>query len=93
VFYRQLASISGLKELADTVETMKPDNQLTNLVPNLTGIDPDDAFSKVPYEKGYTFLYFLEEKVGGASKCSFHVKSRRPCKIDGSVLSVTHSTI
>lgn len=32
---------------------------------NLTGIDPDDAFSTVPYEKGHTFLFYLEELLGG----------------------------
>ena len=25
---------------------------------------PDDGFSTIPYEKGYQFLVFLEEKVG-----------------------------
>jgi len=33
-------------------------------VPNLDGKDPDDAFSSVPYEKGYTFLSHLESVVG-----------------------------
>ena len=28
-------------------------------------MDPDDAFSKVPYEKGSTFLWYLEDLVGG----------------------------
>lgn len=27
--------------------------------------DPDDAFSKIPYEKGSLFLRYLESKVGG----------------------------
>lgn len=26
--------------------------------------DPDDAFSRVPYDKGFTFLYYLESVVG-----------------------------
>jgi aminopeptidase N len=30
----------------------------------LAGRDPDDAFSDVPYEKGYLFLRLLEEKTG-----------------------------
>jgi len=64
---RQFASIGGLKELKDCINTLKPDNPLTALVPNLDGIDPDDAFSLVPYEKGYAFLYYLEQKVGGPS--------------------------
>ena len=45
-----------------------PDHPLTRLVPDLRGIDPDDAFSVIPYEKGSTFLWYLEELVGGADK-------------------------
>ena len=30
------------------------------MVPDLAGIDPDDAFSSVPYEKGFNFLYHLQ---------------------------------
>lgn len=38
--------------------------ELTRLRTHLDGIDPDDAFSQVPYEKGYTFLCALEAAVG-----------------------------
>ena len=38
---------------------------MTALVVNLDGVDPDDAFSVVPYEKGSTFLWYLEDTVGG----------------------------
>lgn len=34
-------------------------------MPNLISIDPDDAFSIVPYEKGHTFLFYLEQLLGG----------------------------
>lgn len=44
------------------------DNPLTRLVVDLKGLHPDDAFSTVPYEKGQTFLRYLEEAVGGPSK-------------------------
>lgn len=27
---------------------------------DLKGKDPDDAFSKIPYEKGFNFLFYLE---------------------------------
>jgi hypothetical protein len=39
-------------------------------VVDLKGISPDDAFSAVPYEKGHTLLFHLEELVGGAGKSS-----------------------
>lgn len=42
------------------------DNPLTALAPNLKGIDPDDSFSSVPYEKGFNFLYYIQKIVGGS---------------------------
>lgn len=48
-------------------------NPLTALVPDLRGIDPDDAFSSVPYEKGFALLYYLQHLAGGSGMCfSFH---------------------
>ena len=41
--------------------------ELTHLRTHLEGIDPDDAFSLVPYEKGYLLLRALEEHVGRAT--------------------------
>jgi aminopeptidase N len=38
--------------------------ELTRLRTRLAGIDPDEAFSEIPYEKGYLFLRALEEAVG-----------------------------
>jgi len=39
--------------------------ELTRLRTHLAGVDPDESFSKVPYEKGYLFLRALEEAAGG----------------------------
>lgn len=47
------------------VDTFGANNPLTNLVPSLQDVDPDDAFSSVPYEKGFALLYHLEELMGG----------------------------
>ena len=61
----------GWQHLEDNIKCQFPANDpLTALVPCLDGIDPDDAFSTVPYEKGHTFLWYLEELVGGTEK--FH---------------------
>jgi leukotriene-A4 hydrolase len=46
------------------VERYGEDHEFTRLVPTLKGQDPDDAFSSIPYEKGFTFLFFLEKLVG-----------------------------
>lgn len=45
---------SGSLALASSVEGFLARGQpeFTKLVPDLSGVDPDDAFSSVPYEKG-----------------------------------------
>ncbi|XP_046747332.1 leukotriene A-4 hydrolase [Diprion similis] len=63
--FRDFSAIAGVKALREAVETIGETNQLTKLVPNLTNVDPDDAFSTIPYEKGHTFLYYIEQLLGG----------------------------
>ncbi|XP_069765239.1 leukotriene A-4 hydrolase isoform X3 [Narcine bancroftii] len=62
---RQFEANSGWKSLLEAMETLGPTNPLTNLVPELSDTDPDDAFSSVPYEKGFALLYHLEQLLGG----------------------------
>jgi len=61
---RHFKAIIGWKALQDSVNAFGATSPLTNLVPDLKGIDPDDAFSSVPYEKGFNFLFYLETIVG-----------------------------
>uniref|UniRef100_A0A8C2WS03 Leukotriene A-4 hydrolase n=1 Tax=Cyclopterus lumpus TaxID=8103 RepID=A0A8C2WS03_CYCLU len=63
--FRQFKAMGGWKDLQDSVNTFGADNVLTNLVPSLQDVNPDDAFSSVPYEKGFALLYHLEELLGG----------------------------
>lgn len=44
------------------------------LLPDLTKLSPDDAFSRIPYEKGSLFLYYLEKPVGGEAAMSGWLK-------------------
>lgn len=64
--YYALEALIGLKALHESIEAFGHDCPLTNLRPRLEGIDPDDAFSSVPYEKGFNFLTYLENLVGEA---------------------------
>ncbi len=50
--------------LEDTVALLGADNEFTKLIVSHKGVDPEDAFSSVPYEKGFHFLYYLERLVG-----------------------------
>lgn len=45
--------------------TSAGEERFTKLVPDLSGVDPDDAFSSIPYEKGFALLYYLETLLGG----------------------------
>ena len=46
---RQFSAILGVQELQEDINEFGKDNPLTALVPNVEGVDPDDAFSRVPY--------------------------------------------
>ncbi|KAG7663583.1 LAP2 [[Candida] subhashii] len=60
---RHFNMIIGWNGLIDSVNTMDP--KFTSLVWDLENQDPDDAFSRIPYEKGFSFLFHLECKLGG----------------------------
>lgn len=72
---RHFEALHGIENLRETIQNLGEINQLTNLVPNLTGVDPDDAFSIVPYEKGHTFLFYLEQLLGGPEIFESFLKS------------------
>ena len=55
----------SLTHLADDVRKFGETNPLTALVPPLDGVDPDDAFGAVPYEKGLALLNLLTATIGG----------------------------
>lgn len=54
----------GQSVLNNELARLGADSPLTRLRQNLQGIDPDEAFSLVPYEKGARFLVLLERSVG-----------------------------
>ena len=60
----KLESIVGNNNLIFAIKMIGENSNFTSLSPDFNGIDPDDGFSTVPYEKGYQFLCILEEKVG-----------------------------
>ena len=54
----------GFQRLQKAFEQFEKHPGLTRLRTHLAGIDPDDAFSAVPYEKGFLFLKTLEAAAG-----------------------------
>jgi leukotriene-A4 hydrolase len=63
--YRHFEILCGYNVLKKTVAELHNQPEFTKLIPNLNGINPDDAFSRIPYEKGSLLLFYLETLVGG----------------------------
>jgi leukotriene-A4 hydrolase len=61
---RDFSAALGRKALRGSIELFGATHEYTKLVQQLDGIDPDDAFSSVPYEKGFSLLNFLAHVVG-----------------------------
>lgn len=66
---RHFSAIIGWSDLENSIKAMGDDAvRYSTLVQNLKDqTDPDDAFSTVPYEKGFNLLYHIEQAVGGPS--------------------------
>ncbi len=58
----EMEATLGRKGLVDEIAEMKEPDQILHV--DLTGRDPDEGFTGVPYEKGALFLRYLEEKFG-----------------------------
>ncbi|KAF8708587.1 hypothetical protein HU200_029962 [Digitaria exilis] len=54
----------GWRGLNRMMERFKDNMEFTKLKPNMAGIDPDDVYSEVPYEKGFQFLWRIERQIG-----------------------------
>jgi leukotriene-A4 hydrolase len=61
----------GRYDLEQTLHRLESRPELTRLRVDLAGLDPDQAYSSVPYEKGYLFLCRLEEIAGRAAWDAF----------------------
>lgn len=59
-----LHSALGRRELDESLERFRDRPAMTKLRTHLAGIDPDECYSLVPYEKGYMFLCEIEAAVG-----------------------------
>lgn len=53
----------GWKGLVEEMERFKDNLEFTKLKMNQAGIDPDDVYSRVPYDKGFQFLWRIERQV------------------------------
>jgi leukotriene-A4 hydrolase len=58
--HRHFSAIIGWKALEESIKQYGEDHEYTKLIVDLKGKDPDDAFSSIPYEKGFHALYQFE---------------------------------
>ncbi|KAJ6767917.1 LEUKOTRIENE A-4 HYDROLASE [Salix koriyanagi] len=54
----------GWRGLNEEMERFKDNMEFTKLKNNQEGVDPDDIYSQVPYEKGFQFLWRIERQIG-----------------------------
>jgi len=59
-----LAWAIGEPQLRESLTRFGPHSPLTRLRTDLAGLDPDDAYSSIPYEKGSRFVALLEARAG-----------------------------
>jgi len=59
-------ALEANSSLEEAIRGYGKEHNFTSLVPKLEGMDPDDAFSVIPYEKGFQLLHHLREVCGAA---------------------------
>jgi aminopeptidase N len=61
-----LAWAIGEKALEESLQRFGPSSPHTRLRGELAGVDPDEVYSSIPYEKGARFVALLERQAGRA---------------------------
>jgi leukotriene-A4 hydrolase len=62
--FANLQAVNGGNDLLDAIRNFGDKQEYTKLKPDLGGLDPDDVYSSVPYEKGFLLLVEIERVVG-----------------------------
>ncbi len=62
--YANMLAQLGYQDLKKEVASLGKENPATKLKLDLKGENPDDAVTYIPYEKGYSLLRMIENKVG-----------------------------
>jgi leukotriene-A4 hydrolase len=63
----KLDAMVSYSDLSADIISYGESKSFTQLIPDLIGRNPDDAFNKIPYEKGFNLLYYLENLVNSES--------------------------
>ncbi|MEZ4388132.1 MAG: M1 family metallopeptidase [Candidatus Krumholzibacteriia bacterium] len=77
IYGKEFADLQGIvrrNALQINLDQFGPDSPYTRLRNHLEGIDPDEVYSLVPYEKGAQFVLLLEDAVGRPAFDEFLLK-------------------
>ncbi|KAL5011459.1 hypothetical protein ScPMuIL_010010 [Solemya velum] len=74
--YACLETATGLELLRQHIQNTGEDHPLNKLrVVIEPGVDPDDTYNETPYEKGFSFVSYLQELAGGKEVFGKFLKS------------------
>lgn len=62
--FSKVNSYLGNKTIMDQMKHFEIHTSYASLTPVLEGDSPEDAFSEIPYEKGFQLLHHLETLIG-----------------------------
>lgn len=62
--YAALHAAIGRNSLSEAMERFGPTSPYTRLKTAMEGVDPDEVYSEVPYEKGFLFVTLMEQTLG-----------------------------
>ena len=62
--FAKVEALLGNATMVNDMLTYGMNHPFSSLHPTLDGTNPDDTFSTIPYDKGFQFLSYLEDKVG-----------------------------
>lgn len=69
--YAKLDSSIGIIYIKAWADYYGEDSSFASLSPNYTGVNPDEYYNDLTYEKGYNFFYYLESLIGEKKMQSF----------------------
>ena len=75
----------GWNRLKEEMERFKERPEFTKLKTNQEGVDPDEVYSQVPYEKGCQFLIRVEAEVSSSCLCFFYAESSMVYGLDNTM--------
>lgn len=64
VEFAALQAANGRTDLEGAMEAFGPDSPYTQLKTPMEGVDPDEVYSLVPYEKGFLLISLFEQTLG-----------------------------